>query len=105
MSREIKFRAWHKNNNKMRYDVTTDLLDRDYLEFMQYTGLKDKKGKEIYEGDIVDINGAIGEVKFCNDGTYRIYFKNSIPQLHLYIFDTKVIGNSHEDKELLNNIQ
>ncbi|MDU7069719.1 MAG: YopX family protein [Clostridium perfringens] len=53
MSRDIKFRAWHKNAKCMCMDVTTDLLDKDYLIFMQYTGLKDVNGKEVYEGDII----------------------------------------------------
>ncbi len=118
MTREIKFRAWDKIRKRMVYDIVftydkDDTFNNMYdeedrqienKEIMQFTGLKDKNGKEIFEGDIVEdlsLNNRIGIVVFHNwsfgfEGNRFHYF---------YPFNTdmklKVIGNKFENPELL----
>jgi len=124
--REIKFRAWNKDDNEIL--SWNDLLEQGYelheLDsngkyahiFMQYTGLKDKNGKEIYEGDVVEVDSfyesiphyptdnetdnLIGIVKYIN-GAFEA---DSVPLYVLYETgqpEIEVIGNIHENPELL----
>ena len=114
--REIKFRAWDKKDKFMVYSPCPDLvifLDgmvcigepceaTDNFILMQFTGLLDKNGKKIYEGDIVKNEFGIDEVYF-NEGEFKkksgIGLGCSIGRLGSETME--VIGNIYENPELL----
>ena len=125
MSREIKFRVWDNQENTMFYNE--DILKIQFAEnfirieneryafnsfldeiiLMQYIGLKDFNGKEIYEGDIVEDNfGDRYEVvfedyKFNLKGFYCGCFDNPNDGFSELRDKLKVIGNIYEDGDLM----
>ena len=107
--RDIKFRVWDKTLNKIHswsiienHFTFEELLDTNFFEAMQYTGLKDKNGVEIYEGDIVDFWGRKFLVVY-NLGGFGCFGLNDAwhPLGDTIYRPTTVIGNRYENPELL----
>lgn len=124
-----KFRAWDKQRNEMNYRVMVGNCDtddenwtcpiiwieerQDWLHFddyeciMQSTGLKDKNGKEIFEGDIVKMAKDVYseptyyEVVRHYGGAYRLESKQHGCELWLRHTDCEVVGNVYENQEYL----
>lgn len=104
--REIKFRAWDKTLkvfNDAGYELDCDgrMIVQDDCVLMQYTGLKDKHGREIYEGDIVSTANGDLSVKFY-DGGFMADRDGHFDRLQAHLTKTwEVIGNIYENPELL----
>ncbi|MDF2684772.1 MAG: hypothetical protein K0R47_5962 [Brevibacillus sp.] len=114
--REIKFRAWHAGHEyaepQMIYDVRPgDCLvwksqGQNITEIMQYTGMKDIDGKEIYENDIFTVNKSMGEIIYEED-RFRIRWiynpneYNEILRNIVHYVGIAVIGNRLSNPEIL----
>lgn len=123
--REIKFRAWNTETNKMiinlkemgvfalqsTYSIDEFLVipTNEKYPLMQYTGLKDKSNKEIYEGDLlkVELDWGYGLAKiiveiYFKDGCFRAKALNSHEDILLVELPYfKIIRNIYENSELL----
>lgn len=119
--REIKFRAWDKLNKQMFYsnDNLTDFFYQGFIEdensvVMQYTGLEDNDGVEIYEGDILKIDYNYEVVNppelfecdafivygysFCSNYFIDNYEKVGLDRFYKY--KPVIVGNVYENPEL-----
>ena len=130
--REIKFREWGNEHNRYCDLVALDELGRwigwikssgVYLTtadiiLEQYTGLKDKNGKEIYEGDIVREDIEVGDDDIDGEYRYQVVWDEetlcwslspNYGPIHKDLWETnlsrEVIGNIHENPELLGEKQ
>jgi|SRR5699024_1529391 len=128
--RDIKFRAWDVESNEMTLpndilevlvsmknevyamvkgrNETLGGINRDNTILMQYTGLKDRNGTEIYEGDVVEYYDSSIKSDVISPVSWRapmfvvdsglLYFKSKEANK---VFDGRVIGNIFENRELL----
>lgn len=113
--REIKFRAWdkkakiiypniqnHIGNNDTAFGY---MIKNDRYVIMQYTGLKDKKDKEIYEGDIVTATRGRKGKRYTTEVVYKVPLFMLKENETIFIdsaslTNTIVIGNIYENPEL-----
>ena len=137
MKREIKFRAWDKVHECYLYDVQgaydtlsgcvkyengdnavydeecfAGFLDNDQYVVEQYTGLHDKNGREIYEGDVLDIGlrnqddkPVIAPVSYETYAAGYVLDNGGNGIWQRLTEDCEVIGNIFEDKQLLEGKQ
>ncbi len=126
--REIKFRAWDKVNRKMivvtginfgqpPHTPSFVLSDTDTVlfsnaEIMQFTGLKDRNGKEIWEGDVLNdpswwwgpcaikyVQGAVGPCRGDNVMEWRLYRGGQDIHNLWNGSEVEVIGNIYENPD------
>ena len=130
--REIKFRAWDKNDKRIfidpqmidfynkkigymqyqteympdtSYSFPVGFEEFEYSELMEFTGLCDKNGEDIYEGDIVKFLNGIFEVIWCNEKASFMLKNKEYKEFLNFICENnngmEIVGNIYENPELI----
>ena len=123
--KEFKMKAWLKKEKKMvaiigidfnyeyiRYTEDDNLFNENYktaefknIELLQFTGLKDNGGQELYEADVIKFNDGIDDIYGLisyddEEGTYRVSYENITEHLSEREGDFEIIGNIFENPDL-----
>lgn len=115
MQRQLKFRAWaevEKGHKRIIEWETSRRLIAEWIgneergvEIMAWTGLKDKNGKEIYEGDITEWGDSKEKCRIDFDGGCFIFYGEEAPKSYAALSGCNeymvIIGNIYEHPELL----
>ena len=123
--KELKIKAWLKKEKKMvsiigidfnyeyiRYTEDDNLFNENYktaefknIELLQFTGLKDNGGQELYEADVIKFNDGIDDIYGLisyddEDGAYRVSYENITEHLSEREGDFEIVGNIFENPDL-----
>ena len=123
--KELKIKAWLKKEKKMvsiigidfnyeyiRYTEDDNLFNSDYktaefkdIELLQFSGVKDNGGQELYEADVIKFNDGIDDIYGLisyddEDGTYRVSYENITEHLSDREGDFEIVGNIFENPDL-----
>ena len=123
--KEFKMKAWLKKEKKMvaiigidfnyeyiRYTEDDNLFNSDYkvaefkdIELLQFSGVKDKVGQELYEADVIKFNDGIDDIYGLisyddEDGAYRVSYENITEHLLEREGDFEIVGNIFENPDL-----
>lgn len=118
-------KAWLKREKKMvaiigidfnyeyiRYTEDSNLFNENYktaefkdIELLQFTGLKDNGGQELYETDVIKFNDGIDDIYGLisyddEDGAYRVSYENITEHLSEREGDFEIVGNIFENPDL-----
>jgi hypothetical protein len=121
MAREIKFRAWDTVEEKLlevrevTWLIGGGLLVQAYIDgyvvaldgaatLMQFTGLHDKNGREIYEGDVVSHFLGRRVVRWDDESAmFRGFVQDENEHIDLDLYPVEIVGNIYENPELIPN--
>ena len=123
--KEFKMKAWLKKEKKMvaiigidfnyeyiRYTEDDNFFNSDYktaefkdIELLQFSGVKDNGGQELYEADVIKFNDGIDDIYGLisyddEDGTYRVSYENITEHLSDREGDFEIVGNIFENPDL-----
>ena len=123
--KEFKMKAWLKREKKIvaiigidfnyeyiRYTEDSNLFNENYktaefkdIELLQFTGLKDNGGQELYEADVIKFNDGIDDIYGLisyddEDGAYRVSYENITEHLSEREGDFEIVGNIFENPQL-----